>query len=124
MEISIFGEILATLCKRFEQIEAVVFHDGLGETIDYYSKIDPYLTRVAAAHHGLIFQSTKARFNWLNLGEVTRVSTYSNEKESLTIKVDEDTCITVMAGQDTIDNESFEEVLEQVLKQLREEVGY
>ena len=123
MELSIFGEILSALCKRFETIEAVIFHDALGETIDYISKIDAYLTRVAGAHHGLIFLSTKSRFKWLGLGDVERVSTYGNDKEILTVQVDHDTCITVIAEKDTLDDESFEELLNQVLKQLRDEVG-
>lgn len=123
MKISSFGEILKALCQRFKQIEAAVFYDGLGETIDYFSNEDPFLTRLMAAYHGLIFETTKERCKWLDMGVVDMIELFTEKKDTLTMWIGEGVCLTVVASSGGIDSEIFDSLVE-VKELLREEAGF
>ena len=123
MNISSFGEILRSLCDRFAQVETVVFYDSLGETIDYHSYKDPFLTRLTAAHHGLIFETTRERCKWLDLGVVDTVEIFGQNQDSVTIGIGEGVCLTVVTGPGQIDA-ALCECLEEVKELLRKEAGF
>ncbi len=124
MDPTAFGKILSRLRDTFDTVEIVVFHDSLGETIDYSSHCDPYLTRIMGAHLGLIYESAKSRTKWLGFGKVLRVDTYSADRECLTVFIADDTCVTIVARPGTIDQESFNDALSVMRAQLMEEAGY
>jgi len=96
MNASPFCDIMQTLANNCDGFEAAVFFDTEGETIDYYSYYDPYITRLAAAHHGILFESLRHRLKWLEMGIVDTVEIFSPDLESITISITDDYCLTVM----------------------------
>ncbi len=121
--ISSFGEILEAVFSPFEGLDLVVFYDVLGETIDYYSFRELFFTRLAAAHHGLIFDSTRARFEWLGLGNVEVFEIRTSTQDSITWTVSDDNFITVITQPGAID-EKLQAAIERAVELLREEAGY
>ncbi len=122
MALSSFGEILENLSGFGIPFEAAVFFDDAGETIDYHSTLDPYLTRLIAAHHGVIFESARSRLAWLNVGQVNMMEIRSAERDSITLRVGEECFVVLIAPAGSIDNATHE-ALEQVAAQLLEEIG-
>lgn len=96
MSMSRFGEIMAILEKNCDEFEAAVFFDSEGETIDYYSYLDPYTTRLIAAHHGILYESLQYRLRWLKMGEIKMVEICSDELESVTVHVGEEYYLTAI----------------------------
>ncbi len=119
---TVFGDIMAAFAERFDQVEAVVFFDASGETIDYHSFLDLFVTRLAAAHHGLIFQSVFARLAWLEMGSVDRIEIGATGMDTVTLLVGEDLYLTVVASCGTIDSDLHDAIDETVLA-LRQEAG-
>ncbi|MCP4606158.1 MAG: hypothetical protein GY847_37535 [Proteobacteria bacterium] len=121
--ISPFGEILRTLCQSYDQIEAAVFYDTLGETIDYFSYQEPYLTRLTAAHHGLIFESARFSLDWLKMGKIEMLEICNSQNDSVTVRIDDDSFLTIVTRSGTM-NEELYELLKKATLLLREEAGY
>jgi predicted regulator of Ras-like GTPase activity (Roadblock/LC7/MglB family) len=123
MNISTFGEILKGLCGKFSQVETAVLYDALGETIDYCSYKDPFATRLTAAYHGLIFETTRERCKWLEMGAVDMIEIFSTDHDSVTIGIGEGLCLTIIASPGAIDSK-LSASLEEVKLLLREEAGF
>ncbi|MCP4674916.1 MAG: hypothetical protein GY854_05285 [Deltaproteobacteria bacterium] len=121
--LSTFGVIMETLCRDFEQIETAVFYDKLGETIDYFTLKDPYIIRLVAAHHGLVFESANVRTKWLNMGVVEMIEITMAGLDTVTVRVGEDIYLSVITQTGTIDDE-IRGAIENTVKLLREEAGY
>ena len=122
-DISSFGEILKKLCDRFEKIETAVFYDALGETIDYHSYRDPYSTRLIAAHHGLIFEFAREKLIWLEMGNIDMFEIFSENCDSVTIRIGDEICLTVVTEAGAIDSEMYA-FLEETKVALRAEAGF
>ena len=118
--LSTFGMIMEPLCRDFEQIETAVFYDKQGETIDYFTLKDPYLTRLVAAHHGLVFESANAKTKWLDMGVVEMIEIVMGQLDTVTVRVGEDIYLSVIAQAGTIDDE-IRTAIEKTVRQLREE---
>ncbi len=122
MDITIFGETMAALSDRCYQIELAVFFDASGETIDYHSYRDLFVTRLAAAHHGLIFQSVLARLKWLGMGKLEMIEICARDLDSVTVPIGDDLYLTVMTEKGAIDSE-FHDALGQTVLSLKKEAG-
>lgn len=123
MNISSFGEILKVLCDKFKRLETAVFYDERGETIDYCSFDDPFATRLMAAHHGLIFQTTRERCKWMKMGALDMMEIHMENKDSVTIWIGEGVCLTIVAPSGAIDSELYDS-LDEVKRLLREEADF
>lgn len=122
MDKSPFAAILARLRDEFKGVEAAAFFDSEGETIDYDGILDPFMTRLLAAHHGVIRASFQSRLDWLNLGRVEIFEIRTSEKETITLPVAEDFYLTVVveSGASSV---QLRNAIEEVASALREEAG-
>jgi predicted regulator of Ras-like GTPase activity (Roadblock/LC7/MglB family) len=96
MNTSPFGEIMETLANNCDEVEAAVFFDTQGETVDYFSYLDPYTTRLAAAHHGILFESLRHRMQWLDMGTVEMVEICARDFESITVSIGDEYFLTIL----------------------------
>jgi predicted regulator of Ras-like GTPase activity (Roadblock/LC7/MglB family) len=123
MDMSVFGVALEAFSKRHAQVKIAILYDALGETIDYYSIHDPFVARLAAAHHGLIFVSTQSRLAWLKLGKVEVVEICATHSDSLTMEIGDEIYLTVVVSHASIDN-ALSDDLTELASQLRIEAGF
>ncbi len=96
MSISPIGEILQILSNNCSEFEAAVLYDSEGETIDYYSYLDPFTTRLLAAHHGILFSSLRRRLKWLDVGAIEMIELQSEAHESITLTVEDEYLLTII----------------------------
>lgn len=122
MDESVFTSILATLEGVCPGFETAVFFDGEGETIDYFSYLDPFDTRLTAAHIGVVVASAMHRFRWMNLGEVKVIEIYAAKKESVTISLGEDLFFSVVVAAGNLSNQLYKYLWDVTVK-LRDEIG-
>ena len=123
MNMSAFGVALGTFSKQHSQVEIAILYDALGETIDYYSSHDPFVARLAAAHHGLIFGSAQARLEWLKLGRIQVVEISASRLDSLTLEIGEEIYLTVVVAHASVDT-AFLDALDTLVSQLRAEIDF
>ncbi|MCP4197169.1 MAG: hypothetical protein GY762_08465 [Proteobacteria bacterium] len=123
MDMSVFGLALETFSKDFQQVEIAILYDALGETIDYYSRRDPFVARLVAAHHGLIFGSAQSRLQWLNLGRVQVIEISTTNSDSLTWEIGDGIYLTVVVSPASIDT-AFFYALSELASQLRKEADF
>ena len=102
-------------------IEAAIFFDDEGETIDYLSYRDPFSTRLLAAHLGIVFQSANARLSWLHAGEVDMVEIRATLYDSVTMRVATGCYLSVILKSGELDHRLLA-TLEKVAKELRDEL--
>lgn len=121
MNMSVFGVALGTFSKQHQQVEIAILYDAFGETIDYYSHRDPFVARLAAAHHGLIFGSAQARLQWLKLGNIKTVEITATRLDSLTVEIADEIYLTVVVTHASIDT-PFLGALDALVSQLRAEI--
>ena len=121
-EISCFGEIMTAYLGGDERVQSAVFYDLLGETIDYYTCNDLFLTRLSAAHYGLVFSSAKARIDWLKMGDVEMIEVCTTTVESVTVSVGDGYFLTVIASHGAVKGD-FYDLVKGVVALLREEAG-
>jgi hypothetical protein len=117
-----FARILSGLVAACDGFETAVFFDDLGETIDYYSYLDPFTARLIGAHHGVLFASANSRFEWLGAGPVSCLEVSAGRRDSVTVRVAPGYFLTVMvrAGAST---DALLERLAGVAAELRAEAG-
>jgi predicted regulator of Ras-like GTPase activity (Roadblock/LC7/MglB family) len=118
-----FSKILSKLALTCSGFLAAVFFDNEGETIDYYSYLDPFKTRLTAAHIGIVVKSAMHRFKWMNLGEVACMEIYAKNKESITISIGEELFLTIILESGNI-NPKIYRYLWEISNSLREEIGF
>ncbi len=119
---SVFSEILSRIETACAGFEAAVFYDAEGETIDYHSYLDPFDTRLAAAHHGVIMSMAEAKARWLKMGSVTMIEVSSPRYDIVTIVLADGYFVTVIAEPSAIGDEVIDGFFE-ILATLREEAG-
>ncbi len=119
---SVFSEILSRMESACAGFEAVVFYDAEGETIDYHSYLDPFDTRLAAAHHGVIMTMAEAKSRWLEMGSVKMIEVSSPKYDIVTMVLADGYLVTVIAGPGAIGDEVVDGFGE-ILDTLREEAG-
>ncbi len=119
---SIFSEILSQLEIACAGFEAAVFYDAEGETIDYYSYLDPFNTRLAAAHHGVIMSMAEAKARWLEMGGVKMMEMSSPKCDIVTMVLADGYFVTVIAAPGAIGDEMID-VFFEILVSLKDEAG-
>ena len=121
MPISPFGEILATLANNCDKFEAAIFFDTEGESMDYFSLLDPFVTRLMAAHKGILCQSLRYRMEWLGMGTVNMIEVFSETYETITVCVNEEYNLTIVvrSGGNTPD---LHDKIVPVVAMLRDEI--
>ncbi len=119
---SVFSEILSRIETACVGFEAAVFYDSGGETVDYHSYLDPFNTRVAAAHHGVIMSLAEAQARWLEMGGVKMMEMSSPKCDIVNIALGDGYFVTVIAGPGTIDDKVIER-FQEILVSLKEEAG-
>ena len=117
-----FSAILSRIHTAHPDVVTAVFYDDQGETIDYYSQLDPYDTRLTAAHHGVVVCSATQRMRWLGLGAVEALETCTDRTVTVTAAVGEGTYLTVVVQTTDLDP-AFGELIDEVIVQLRLEAG-
>jgi predicted regulator of Ras-like GTPase activity (Roadblock/LC7/MglB family) len=123
MDVSGFSEILKGLFTRHPSVEVAVFYDNLGETIDYYSRIDPFKTRLTAAHIGLVFDSALSRCKWLEMGTVEMIEIETKSWYIATATVAEGCYLTVVK-QAGVDDGDIAVSLKETMSALAKEAGF
>jgi predicted regulator of Ras-like GTPase activity (Roadblock/LC7/MglB family) len=119
---STFGAILARINAAHREVMVAVFFDDQGETIDYWSQLDPYDTRLTAAHQGVVVCSAIQRMSWLGMGVVEALEVQTDRTVTLTIPVGGGTFLTVVSRGNELTPE-LNELLDEVIVQLRLEAG-
>ena len=118
-----FGTILERLHAEHDGVVAAVFYDDEGETIDYHSFLDPFDTRLAAAHHGVVVSSATQRMAWLRLGTVQALEVHTDKLASITLPVGGGTFLTVLTAAGALSDPLLESIDSAVIK-LRMEAGF
>lgn len=122
MDASPFSTILATLEDTCPGFEAAVFYDSIGETIDYYSYLDPFDTRLTAAHLGVVISQAVHQFAWLEFGDVKVMEIYADEKESVTLVLGDGLFLSIVMAAGNLNKTIYRHLLS-VTAKLKEEVG-
>ena len=111
-----FARILSELESACEGFETAVFFDDLGETIDYYSYLDPFSARLVAAHHGVLFSSANNRLEWLGAGPTTQMEIYTSKRDSVTIRIAKGYYMRVVTRAGSLSEELFAKIVEVALE--------
>ena len=119
---SAFSKILATLEEGCDGFIAAIFYDELGETIDYHSYLDPFDTRLVAAHHGLFMSSANGRSKWIGIGQVNYIEVLAYERESLTVSVGDELFLTVLVKIGAL-NATLHKRVNAIVDTLCDEIG-
>jgi hypothetical protein len=122
MAASPFGAILADLEGRCAGFVAAIFYDDQGETIDYHSHLDPFQTRLEAAHLGVLAQSAAHRTRWTGLGALEWLEIRSDRRESLTVAVGDGLRVSLILAAGSLGPGTLDQVL-QAAARLRLEAG-
>ena len=120
--LSVFGEILVGCEGVCEGLLAAVFFDDEGETIDYYSYLDPFDTKLHAAYYGVIMSQGHARARWLGLGDLDIMLLFSERVDSIILSLGEGFGLTLIATAGSF-GESTADDLGEVIERLRVEAG-
>lgn len=119
---SAFAEILSELDRPGSELLAAVFYDEEGETVDYFTFIDPYETKLIAAYHGVLAVSAASRFDWLSMGGLEVLEIRTQRWDSFTVKVGSDYYLTVVVESGEM-NVHLQRGIERVVGKLREETS-
>ncbi|NLN63149.1 MAG: roadblock/LC7 domain-containing protein [Myxococcales bacterium] len=95
-EESAFTAILREAASSVSGFKAAIFFDHEGETIDYYSCLDPFETRLCAAHMGIIVMRAVTRFHDFSLGEVRCVEMQTDRYEYIVSALGENLFLLLM----------------------------
>ena len=122
MERSAFAEILSHIDGVCPGFKAAVFYDREGETIDYHSYLDPFDTRLAAAHIGVIVASAIRRFENLALGKVEQIEIHAEHLDSVTVAIGEGLFLSVIVSSGHLSQIVYRKLIE-VISEIRSEIN-
>jgi hypothetical protein len=122
MAASAFGAILAGLERSCGGFLAAIFYDEEGETIDYHSRLDPFQTRLEAAHLGVLARSATHRAHWTGLGYLEWLEIRTDRRESLTVTVGDGLRVSLLLAAGSLEPGTVDLLLEAVAR-LRLEAG-
>jgi hypothetical protein len=117
-----FADILAGVSARIPGALVAVFFDVEGEAIDYHSCLDPYQTRLVAAHWVVLFESARQRLQWMKSGELSRLDSFGSTHWTVTVQVGGGYYLTVIIASGG-EGEDLEAALEETVVRLRMETG-
>jgi predicted regulator of Ras-like GTPase activity (Roadblock/LC7/MglB family) len=119
---SAFTAILRQLAARMPGFQAAVFFDHEGETIDYHSSLDPFETRLTAAHIGIVMVRAITRFRDFSLGEVRFIEINAEHRDYVSIALGENLFFLVVVAAGNITSRTWG-ILFETTRMLREEAG-
>ncbi len=122
MEPSAFAEILAHIDGVCPGFKAAVFYDREGETIDYHSYLEPYDTRLAAAHIGVIVSSAIRRFDLLALGKVEQIEIHADRLDSVTVVMGDGLFLSVIVSAGHLSQLVHRKLID-VVREIRSEIN-
>ncbi|MBN2718957.1 MAG: hypothetical protein JXX14_24130 [Deltaproteobacteria bacterium] len=122
MERSAFAEILSHIDGVCPGFLAAIFYDGEGETIDYHSYLDPYDTRLAAAHIGVVVASASRRFDALAMGKVEQIEIHATSLDSITVSMGEGLFLSVIVTAGHLNQLIYRRLIE-VIRDIRTEIN-
>ena len=122
MERSAFAEILSHIDGVCPGFLAAVFYDGEGETIDYHSYMEPFDTRLAAAHIGVVAASIARRFQALSMGKVEQIEIHASRLDSVTVSMGDDLFLSVIVSSGHLNQLIYRRIIE-VIREIRVEIN-
>ena len=122
MERSAFADILSDIDGVCPGFLAAVFYDGEGETIDYHSYLEPFDTRLAAAHIGVVAASAARRFEALSLGQVEQIEIHAEYLDSVTVSMGDDLYLSVIVTSGHLNQLIYRKLIE-VIRDIRKEIN-
>ena len=122
MDRSAFADILSHIDGVCPGFLAAVFYDGEGETIDYHSYMEPFDTRLAAAHIGVIAASVARRFAALNFGKVEQIEIHATHLDSVTVSMGDGLFLSVIVAAGHLNQLVYRRIIE-VIREIRVEIN-
>jgi predicted regulator of Ras-like GTPase activity (Roadblock/LC7/MglB family) len=122
MDPSIFAEILSSISEVCPGFEAAVFYDHEGEAIDYFSFLDPFDTRLIAAHLGVLASSFTRSADKLNLKDIHIIEISSEKKDSITVLMGDNLFISVMVKAGFL-NRTIHRKIKNIILKIKEEIA-
>lgn len=122
VERSAFAEILSHIDGVCPGFRAAIFYDSEGETIDYHSYLDPFDTRLAAAHIGVVASSAARRFTALKWGELEQLEIHATHLDSVTVSMGDGLFISVIVATGNLNQIIYRKLIE-VIKEIKQEIN-
>jgi predicted regulator of Ras-like GTPase activity (Roadblock/LC7/MglB family) len=122
MEQSAFTDILADIEGVCPGFLAAVFYDREGEAIDYHSYLEPYATRLLAAHLVVVVHSAVRKFETLHMGHIDYMEIYGSRRDSISVAMGDELFLSVIVESGNL-NQAVHRRIRQVIERLRREVN-
>lgn len=122
VESSAFTEILSQIDGICPGFKAAIFYDSEGETIDYHSYLDPFDTRLTAAHIGVIVSSATRRFDSLALGKLEQLEIHAHNLDSVTVSMGDNLFLSVIVESGNL-NQMMQRKLLDVIRDIQLEIN-
>ena len=122
MDRSAFAEILSHIDGVCPGFLAAVFYDSEGETIDYHSYLEPFDTRLAAAHIGVIVASAARKFSALQLGKIEQIEIHATHLDSVTVSMGDDLFLSVIVTAGHLNQLIYRRLIE-IIREIRREIN-
>ena len=103
-------------------VDAAVVYDETGETVDYHTVLDPFETKLAAAYCGILFESTRYRFNWLERAALQSLEFRTEQYDFLTVPLGEGFFLTLIIRPGALD-EALEDTVTGAVEALYAEIA-
>ena len=122
MDKSVFADILSEIDGVCPGFEAAVFYDKEGETIDYHSYLDPYDTRLVAAHLGVVAFFASQKMSGKRWGDINFMEISGTIRDSITVSMGDGLFISVMVKSGHL-NRAVHRKIHAVIAKLKNEIG-
>ncbi|MBN2342707.1 MAG: hypothetical protein JXX29_16810 [Deltaproteobacteria bacterium] len=119
---SAFADILSHIDGVCPGFKAAVFYDAEGETIDYHSYLDPFDTRLAAAHIGVVVSTATRAFQSLSLGKLEQMEIHADHLDSVTVCMGDDLFLSVIVSSGNLNQFIYRKLIE-VIRDIRREIN-
>ena len=103
-------------------VDAAVVYDETGETVDYHTVLAPFDTKLAAAYCGILFESTRYRFDWLEQAALQSLEFRTEKFDILTVPLGEGFFLTLLVRPGALD-ESLEDTVAGAVEALYAEIA-
>ena len=120
MNRTVFADILKGIDLVCPGFEAAVFYDSEGETIDYFSYLDPFDTRLLAAHLGVVASCAGRNIKKIKWGDIKFIEISAYDKDSITVFMGDDLFISVFVKSGYLDRAIHRKIHDVILKLKKE----
>lgn len=90
-----FGQILAGLLDAHRQVDSAAFVDGLGECVDYATRLDPYEAELAGAQMQNVTADLARRMASLNAGALVLWTVEAGQRDFVVRRVTDEHCVVL-----------------------------